>query len=202
MKRILLMFLCLGMVLSLGATDASAIGLGLGIDMGSGDADVTIDGLPAGTNDIETTDFGFVLDTNLSGDSTFNYRLTLAAAGMEFKDTSFDSLNGITIVNDFGFGIVKNSNFRLWMGPELRLSWLDQTTDSGSELDLFSFGFGPVIGANFNIGSTVTLSLTGAYIFHTTNGEYYSSFSGWWYDFESDGENLILGAHLLFRLNE
>lgn len=202
MKRILSLIACLGLVLAFGASDASAIGIGFGVNIGSGDADKSFDGISAGSDDLSTADLGFVMDTNLSGDSTFNYRLTLAGASYEIKDSPFDDMSGITIINDFGFGIVKKPNFRLWMGPQLRLSWISQQSGNGQEeLDLFSFGIGPVLGANFNIGSSATIALTGAYVFHTTNGEYYDS-SGWWYDFESDGELFVLGASVIFRLNE
>lgn len=201
MRKTILIAALFALLTTFGATDAMAIGLGLGGQSGSGTMAMELDGTSQGDYDFETSDVGLVLDTNLSRDRAFNYRLTLASASASMENSSFDDLTGFTLVNDFGFGIVKTEAFRLWMGPELRFSWLSQTIASGAELDLFSFGIGPVIGANINIGSTVTLAITGAYLFQTTNGDYWDA-AGWWYDFSSDEEMLTIGANLIFRINE
>ena len=111
--------------------------------------------------------------------------------------------DGFGMIHDFGFGLVTSESFRLWMGPELRLAWIEgsSTTTPQADYDLFSFGFGPVIGANFNMGSSVTIALTGAYLIQTTNGEVYTTTLGW-EDYESDDEFFAIGASLMFRLNE
>jgi len=143
---------------------------------------------------------GLVMDTNLSLENTFNYRLTIGSYNFEIADWGLDA-DGISFTNDFGFGIVTNPNFRLWLGPELKLGWAEGTDFTNWEYDLFSVGFGPVLGANFNIGSTFTIALKAAYLIQSTNGEVWIPSWGW-EDFSSDEELFIIGVNLMFRLNE
>lgn len=201
MRKILSIMACLGLVLALGAPDASAIGLGVGFNMGSATSDIEVDGSPIGEYDFDTTDIGLVMDTNLSGVSSFNYRLTLASASAEYKDLVFDDLSGFTIVNDFGFGIITDPDFRLWMGPEVRLSWISGTATGQFELDVFSFGVGPVIGGNINIGESFTIALSAAYLLQTTNGDAWDLF-GNYSDWSTDEEMFLFGVNLMMRMNE
>ena len=203
MRKILSLLACFSLLFAFGASEAMAFGLGLAYNQGSGTSDIEADGVSIGEYDFDTSDIGLVMDTNLSMDSTFNYRLTLTSASAEYgNNLVFDDLSGFTMTHDFGFGIVKQPGFRLWMGPELRLSWISGDGNTGlSELDVFSFGLGPVLGGNINIGETFTIALTASYLFQTTNGDAWDNF-GVYRDWSTDEKMLFVGLNLIMRLNE
>ena len=124
--------------------------------------------------EVEACGFGFVFDTNVSKDAVFNYRLQIGYSGLDADNDSgwdyssrHDEFDGyrISFDNTFGFGIVKTSNFRLWLGPQIHLNYSnwdmsvgDDTYDIGDDsLDVFGFGTGFVLGMNFNLPGVVSI---------------------------------------------
>jgi hypothetical protein len=71
---------------------------------------------------------GFALDTNVSRDSLFNYRLNLGYEYTSRPDQLVPSLlglgssqNGVSLNNMFGFGVYRSEHMRAWLGPSIRL---------------------------------------------------------------------------------
>jgi hypothetical protein len=112
--------------------------------------------------DVDAKGFGVMLDTNLSGQNVFNYRLSIGyneldiSYGNDFYSVDLDG-HRITIDNTFGFGIVKAENIRLWIGPQVHLdfsSWDETIGGTYLEKDnvnVIGYGVGVVTGANFHI---------------------------------------------------
>jgi len=123
------------------ASNAFAFGLGLYGTGGGGTA----------------TNFGggFWLDTCLADDSIFNYRMSF---GVDTNDYSGISQKGarLHLFNDFGFGVVRNSYMRLWLGPQLLVAGVF----SGAKG--VNVGLGLAVGLNINVGDYVSLCIEGA----------------------------------------
>jgi hypothetical protein len=160
--------------------NVEAFGLGVSGSYGSGTAKQTYESTSPFTpdpeykyDDTDRKSIGLVLDTNLSKDKLFNYRLGLAYETVNFKrenqTVSYDP-KGCSLENDFGFGIIRTDFLRLWLGPELRFAYLKKPWENRRTTHLVEAGIGPVVGLNFNIGSVVTLSVKGGYIFNKTYG--------------------------------
>ncbi|MCK5504369.1 MAG: hypothetical protein KAJ10_04370 [Thermodesulfovibrionia bacterium] len=174
MKRVVcIQVLCLIVLCGFSASSAIAVGIGFytGYSGGSAewdleDSDIITESYNADGKHINV---GFVLDTTVAKDRVFNYRLKLGYDDRidKFDDGDKVKLKGFVWSNAFGFGVVRTRIFRLWLGPQLDLLYYNghPENDNDFDINLFGAGFGPVIGANFNIGSVVTLSLDGGYQF-------------------------------------
>jgi hypothetical protein len=158
-----------------------------------------------GSTDIDYTEdhygVGFTFDTAVASDSLFNYRLDIGyqhvAAKYEAKSNlvkleGSEDGDGISIDNVFGFGIVRNSRMRLWVGPAVRIS-TDFFSPSGySDYYDFGIGAGPEIGLNFHVNDRISLGLTAGYqILYSlsvtdNNGRYCDYNSGSCYDYNYD----------------
>ena len=105
-----------------------AVGLGLFLNGGNAEARWDGDLLNADT-DGQNLDFGISLDTNLATDRLFNYRMELGKAYWEVdrfnNQSSTADLDGLVMNQDFGFGGLVSDSVRLWLGPELRLTYLN-----------------------------------------------------------------------------
>lgn len=68
----------------------------------------------------ELSNYGLVVDSNISGNRLFNYRFS--GLWETNKPGSGDGLEftGLSITHDFGFGIIRNRDIRLWMGPRIQ----------------------------------------------------------------------------------
>lgn len=116
--------------------------------------------------------FGLAYDSNPNGDGVFNNRLDVGYVHTWASDTvapgrsdSFDvdyEMNGLSINNAFGFGVVRRENFRLWLGPAIGLGLDFLDTDAGSA-KVLSIGGGPQIGMNFKVSERFLIALTAAY---------------------------------------
>ena len=202
------------------AADAGAMGMGFYVELGDGTSDWTIE-----TDDYHydnwswdydgdktRTAFGFVLDTAVSRDTLFNYRFQIGYEAWEneldgYGDT-FEMV-GISMSHDFGFGIVRTPTVRVWVGPELRFSYAYGELDRADYYDIYAFtyGVGPVIGANINISPTLSLSFKGGYLFEgvvgtmeTDRHSYYHDYYD--YDFDGSQEELFINFSLIFRFGE
>jgi hypothetical protein len=134
---------------------------------------------------------GLVFDTNLAGNSLFNYRMELGVSNIHSNyeadtpiygvyTTKYEDSIAISSVNYFGFGIVRSQYVRFWLGPQL--------TFGGTVTNLTGFyaGLGVALGLNFNFGDVFTLAVTGSgrYLFsirdYTEGSSKYISYGlGW-----------------------
>ena len=197
-------------VIAIFASNAGAVGLGGYIEYGSGSSDWNADDL-YNFWDFETdttfTGYGFVLDTNVARDRLFNYRLQI---GYEKEDEKVKttgeklSLKGISITNDFGFGVLRTPQVRLWLGPELKFAYLTGSPDLEPNLDIkiFKFGIGPVAGANFNIGKTFTLALKTGYLFQgfVGDGDWKNNYN--YIDYDGTLNQFFVNLSVICRLND
>jgi len=159
-------------LLILSATILHASGLGIAIPIGFGKTDYDwykADAIQGG--------FCFIFDTNVARKSLFNYRLSVGLESFN-HDYMYDILiydwntdtyvpgqangerKGSRIVTDhaFGFGILKSSIIRLWMGPTLRFGFMP-----GKHPGL-TIGVGiTALGLNFNLGSLMTVAFEAGY---------------------------------------
>ena len=133
-------------------------------------------------------------------DNLFNYQLNLGYD--EFTNKTDIStglkLGGLMISNAFGFGIVRTSGFRLWMGPEIRLAW-PRGSLSGIDYDFFGAGVGPVLGMNFNLPGTVSFVVKAGYQFMHYEGTVDSSTTYTSYDNEIRERLIYVNIGILFR---
>ena len=195
---------------------------GLGIAFHSGFGQTTYNDF-----DADASQFGinFIFDTNVSKNNIFNYRLNFGIEffnhdftyeysyydyyyGMTFYDYYDGSFDGLRIVTDhtFGFGIVKSSVIRLWMGPNVRLGFI-----AGDNAGITLGGGLTILGLNFNMGSVFTLALEAGYMFDadiyfdSIYNEIYNYNAGSWFEYNEDsGLNNLFVAKLsfLFRIHD
>lgn len=122
--------------------------------------------------DISHFGFGFVLDTKVANPGVFNYRLNIGyeSVTLDFNDDPGyldynyfinDKFSRYSIDNTFGFAVLQSEIVRLWLGPQIRLSYMrfNREFESGNlNINLINFGIAPVLGANFNLGGVFTLA--------------------------------------------
>ena len=174
-----------------GSDNAHAFGVGGYLTYGSGNVDFEERYDPEdlwasldNKGDQSHFGIGFVFDTAVAKNKLFNYRLQIGYEAVEYdihtvfnKDTGVDlsgfvtdftvDVDMIVFDNSFGFGIVRKENFRLWIGPQLRVGYLSghgKLTDVvGTVFDLdfdgVVYGFAPVVGANFHFENNLTFGL-------------------------------------------
>lgn len=177
---------CLVLLLmaSMGINKVEAIGLGFYGTTGSGSGSYSLDEVGGTTDegdvDIKQMGYGFVLDTAVAKNQVYNYRLNF---GIEEVDSDYKpestsqvypwELDRYVLTQDFGFAFFKREFVRLWVGPELKLSYAtgQEAADPTVEAWLFGVGVGPVLGANFNFGPVFTLGLKGGYLFEGYAGQ-------------------------------
>jgi hypothetical protein len=120
---------------------------------------------------------GFVYDSAVASNDTFNYRLNagyennVASGSPFFTDKS---MHRVTLSNTFGFALFKNKYVRVWMGPQVELAcrFAERTyfTNAGSIIGLVytgtrghmqyaagELGIGCVLGINIHTGDLFTL---------------------------------------------
>jgi len=112
---------------------------------------------------------GLLFDTNVSGDRLFNYRLNIGVDRWneefmisEYKlfdkplNTKSIDYPRLHVNNSFGFGIIKEKDYRLWLGPQIGFGF-----GFSKRLRLFTGSIGPVIGLNYSLSDNVILSIEG-----------------------------------------
>lgn len=211
--RRLLWTVSLGFLVCLfAASSARAVGLGFYGEVGGGNSEWELDFDSGGEEDFDAdtshAGFGFVLDTAVSTDRVFNYRLNVGydRFANELEDGGDDvDFDGLVIDNTFGFGIVRTPEVRLWIGPQIRFAAYSGSPDGAEDLDitLGAFGLGPVLGLNLNVGPVATLAfeLGIRWIGYAGEGEWDDGSND---DFDvsiSEGM-LFLNAAMLFRTGE
>ena len=198
MKKIVGFLLVFMFVVAGLATNAGALGIGgyFTTMSGSSEWDVDLDADDEALEDASsnwdaeegTAGFGFVLDTAVARDQLFNYRFQIGLESSKIElelPSGVDAtakLSGLAITNDFGVGVVRTKNARVWIGPELRLAFKGgniEFDDEPDNLDIdddwtigtFQYGIGPVVGGNFHIGNALTLAVKTGVIWETMTGK-------------------------------
>ncbi len=61
----------------------------------------------------------------------------------------------MVVANTFGFALIRNPDFRWWIGPQVRVGFHsgEVDTDPLTDYELVSFGLGAVTGFNFMAGN-------------------------------------------------
>ena len=193
---------------------SSAVGLGIYIPtVGSGtstvkinDEDYEIDGV-----DNSHFGFGFVLDTKVANPGVFNYRLHIGYESFDLGNKGMvdleDNFSRFSIDNTFGFAVLQSSVVRLWLGPQIRISYMGYSDDY-NDINMIGFGFAPVLGANFNMGRVFTLAPELGYrfsIFAGTNSYSYEDFYGSYSedtDFTVNGSEFYIKLNIIFRISD
>jgi len=142
------------------------MGLGVFYAAGTGDSTTRIEGSADIDRTLHFTGSGIWMDTNISRDETFNYRLSLASGSYGDRDAPYDS---IVMIHDLGFSPARNRRSRLWVGPEIMLNFIDDSSTPESPR-LFGFGMGLAIGGNVNLAKRLGFNLKAAYISQTLTG--------------------------------
>ncbi len=169
---------------------ASAIGYGLSLKYGQSEG--TLSEVDDEFADIDLMvrgfEVGFILDTNLARNRLFNYRVV---GGFEYGAADWSgvesfSLYGGSITNTFGFGVWRSRLFRLYIGPDLRLSATTGSPGIAVDTDTaqVDIAVGASIGLNIHLGS-ISLSTSVAYypqltltVFDGENGGPSGEFAG------------------------
>ncbi|OHD66282.1 MAG: hypothetical protein A2176_07265 [Spirochaetes bacterium RBG_13_51_14] len=105
-----------------------------------------------------------VIDTAVAKNQLFNYRLNIECYNtLERKNYLFGnhaySINRLIWANTFGFGMVRKRFIRIWVGPQVALSYEFSNTNNRI-IDTYIFHqIGSVAGANFHMGETATISV-------------------------------------------
>jgi len=168
--------------------------------------------------------FGIVLDTKIARDGLFNYRLNLGFINgtNTFEDYNMDIILSrddykyYVMDHTFGFGVLRNSWMRLWLGPQIRLAIMNMEEEKETGYDYYTqsisgigFGLAPVIGANFNFGPVFTAAIEIGYRVNSYAGTWefdgYTSSSGSLYlseDFTTSENMVFINFSLLFRIGD
>ena len=215
---------------------AHALGLGGYISYGTGSVDFeeswdTEDPWARLENsgDVSHFGFGFLLDTAVAKNRIFNYRLQIGYEASEYDiDSVFNQETGtdispiisdfkvdidqIVFDNTFGFGIVRRQNFRLWIGPQIRIGYMTgdgQVTDIlGTTLQLnfegVVYGFAPVIGGNFNFNNNLSIGIDLGYRLSGMAGNIEKSGLGLTGadDYSGDTNVFFVNFSMIYRLND
>lgn len=186
-----------------------AVGLGVYGGLSSGNSDWTAEDDYGRTWDCERdsghTEAGLVLDTTVAKDRLFNYRLNLGYQKLGFeKGNSKLEMEGFVMRHVFGFGVLRNKDVRLWLGPQLSFSWSSGGYEGVSNFDvnLFGVGIAPVIGVNFNLGPVVTLALDGGYWFTKYFGTGESTSTYYDRDYSVSEQTPFVNFSLIFRIGD
>ncbi len=163
------------MALMISATSVWSAGIGFYGATGSGSADWESD-TSDWEDDHDFTEFGFLFDTAVAQNSSFNYRMTIGYKNLSIEQDDGDEFeaDGYTWGHTFGFALAKTRFFRLWFGPKLEFSYLNEE-DLGYDLDYLGAGIGPALGLNLHAGPVVTFAITGGYQYtwYNVEGTYY-----------------------------
>ena len=205
-------------------TPVTSFAVGLGIQIpayGSGDAHYKVeytyrdyygyDEDISSEHDMDISHFGigFVLDTKVANPGVFNYRLNINYENVNLgnEDQWKDGFNSFSIDNTFGFAVLQSSVVRLWIGPQIRLAYMHFSHDDYNvSVNIFGIAFGPVLGANFNLGSVVSLCpelgyrlsfYGGSFDFDEEMSDNYND--GTW---TMDNKEFFLRFNILFRISD
>ena len=156
--------LMLAAALLFAANGAHALGLGGYAEFGGGKADIDskMSGYPTQNMkpDVKSNwGVGFSLDTAPMTTDLFSYRLDVGYEAFDYDDNGTTSFAGVSADNTFAFTIMSNADVRVWAGPTLKLGYYKDTEGkSQPDIELFTFGAGAALGANFPVGSNIIIA--------------------------------------------
>ena len=185
------------MALSLIYTNANAFGIGLYTTLtNSGDADWEHTSFNSTVNrDLDQKEIGFMLDTAIATNRLFNYRLQVAITDVSYDNIEMD---GFVLTNTFGFGVVRNSDLRFWIGPQVGFKYLESNDDT--DIELVTFDLGAATGLNYHIGSNISLTAEAGYKLGYGGAVINSSStSSDDFDYDINENRLFVNVGLLFR---
>jgi len=204
-----------GLILIVAPKESNAFGIGIFVPVyGTGSGTYTLSNFDTQTDyDFDYAGgLGIVLDTRVARNGLFNYRLNLGfySASQSYStdeyNTSYDGFKFYIMDHTFGFGIVKTRFMRLWVGPQLRISYMNyELTDTFGTESQYGLGYGlaPVLGANFNFGSVFTVAVDMGYRFGSYAGSW--EYDGSYYDssdFTRSENQFFLNLSLIFRIGD
>ena len=204
----LLFLLCAAIVM-----DADAAGLGVYGSAAGGRADWSPDDAENFKKTTGRLDFGLAMDTAPARGKLFNYNLTVGYGifrNMNNAAWGNADLDGPIISNSFGFGTLVTPKVRVWLGPEIKVTWVDghPRDYSNYKINLFGVGKGLVLGVNFNDADKLTTVVKfGFQVFdyvgegkgffsHETNS---ATTSYLWRDYDMREKMFTLTLECLFR---
>lgn len=194
---------------------SSAVGLGIYIPtVGSGTTSLKINSYEF-PEDLDNSHFGFgfVLDTKVANPGVFNYRLHIGFESFELGDRNFrderymeDNFSRYSIDNTFGFAVLQSSVVRLWLGPQIRLSYMNFNNED-NDINLIGLGLAPVLGANFNMGDVFTLAPELGYRFSVYGGTNSVDSDDYWItddedDWTLNNREFFIKLNIIFRIND
>ena len=156
--------------LFLAAAPAQAAGFGGYFEYSRGIGYLDIFGFDADFDD-DKYGVGFAFDTNVSRDRLFNYRLNVGyeRTNRKYEGGLKEKLNGFSINNMFGFGVYRDPNARVWLGPSVRLgvdvlsdpsAWYPPSVDEVVDVNV---GGGLALGVNVHTGDVGSAAFTFGY---------------------------------------
>ena len=171
----------LSIILSVGVAVPSAMALGLGGYYTSGWGEGSVNAENDDNDewdfdtDFERRGYGLVLDTNLAKDRLVNLRVNLANYNYQDQDRSKNvlELDGGQLGVDLGFGFIRNKHMRIWVGPEMTISYAEGGIEENDDWDYYfiNVGLGPVLGANFHLGDRISLGLKVGWLYEQFIGK-------------------------------
>jgi hypothetical protein len=183
-KKLIFSFITASIFMIAGYTSSMALGFGAYFNGGGGHttwSDFSMEG------EQYFIGGGLLLDTCVAKNRVFNYRLNVGYdrnLPLELNKTSFRSLkinfHRLNLINTFGFGIVRHSIVRFWLGPQLCVRYLNidmKGTDYilpillrvpfpiefHSIKDRAEVDVGAALGLNFHLSALVSLTLEGGF---------------------------------------
>jgi len=144
-------------VLLLTAVNANAMGYGFyGTAISGGNAEWSRDYLPIPTiyTDINQNEIGLVMDTSVARNSLFNYRFQIANVSSSYGSSNYE---GFAFNNLFGFGVWKTASLRLWLGPQIGYKEINSTNKT-PETTIVGIDYGPVVGMNYHVSQSISLT--------------------------------------------
>lgn len=138
---------------------ASAGGMGAYLEYPRGDQEIEFDFADESfTNN--RFGIGLVLDTNVARDELLNVRATVGYVRTE--NTVDDEAHGGAFDLAIGFGLWRDSHFRVWAAPAMRIGVDYYENDFAEILDL-GFGAGPRIAMNWHVSRQLSVSPSFSY---------------------------------------
>lgn len=146
------------------------------------------------TNYKESFGVGFVFDTNVQKKRLFNYRLGIEVLERGARDRNDKPCqNGcetgtrVNAVHTFGFGIIRNENLRLWVGPRVNFAFTSNSGNDSYSTYEMEAGIAPAVGFNLVLNRRVSLSFDIDYRFADISGRTYQD--------ESTNEGYLSGEY-------
>jgi len=206
-------------VLMFCSSQAYAIGLGViaGVSYENWRVNGDVEGSdPDYRGDRRVINWGGVFDTHVRRDRYLGYRLTVRR---EKNYGGKIDMKGLSATHDLTLGVIRTKSMRVWVGPELKLTFYnDLTLNTNEDVvynssdgigesglgDVWGFGFGPVVGLNIHLEKLVSFTVSAAALATSYTGDTdYSTSDGKQYgDLHVNSLGLYLSAGIIFRIKE